>query len=491
MADSKLEEFETLTVSSSIRRNDLMEQLRKLTASLSPQDLDATLSTLRRIFGNISQHPNDDKYRQIKLAGKTFSSKVWQYPTGQQLMKMSGWVVEGDYVRQKDDSCVQIMAELLQHELNIAPKGFSASMLDTCHGDKSVESSNSSNRFSPPRDITFSILFAIVNGNGVDLKDVLKQYDTGSIKNMQIDRTPIISFAYLSRQIGIARILINKYGIDTNISAEDGQPHFLVIFDGCNSTESCQSLIIQFIKEFDIDINRCITRVWYLVMMHKLFTIVKFLVEDYKVDVNCICSNEARGGTPLHMAYGIGEENIALYLIDHGADQEIIDDDGKKPIDHKLCESVAALVSKYYLKKRAICKAYISSEYVHYKNLCHQGISEFEAVDLTFKKFPSLQKCVDGDRRICEAVPTLNELSRYITDMAPSYYHIGLHLGITSGQLKVIENDPSLCDLKQKCRKMLEVWLENDTSGTWKTLCDALQGEGLSVLAEQIKNSQQ
>ena len=36
---------------------------------------------------------------------------------------------------------------------------------------------------------------------------------------------------------------------------------------------------------------------------------------------------------------------------------------------------------------------------------------------------------------------------------------------------------------------MLEVWLENDTSATWKKLCDALEEEEMSFLAEQIKIS--
>ena len=74
--------------------------------------------------------------------------------------------------------------------------------------------------------------------------------------------------------------------------------------------------------------------------------------------------------------------------------------------------------------------------------------------------------------------------------MAPSYYDIGLQLDIVNSQLKLIKNDPSLSDLKEKCRKMLEVWLESDTSATWKKLCDALQEAELSVLAEQIKDSQ-
>ena len=97
--------------------NLLTEQLRKVTSSVAPQDRKATLSTVRRIFDNIVQQPNDDKYRQIKLTSKTFSSKVWQYPAGEELMKMSGWVVEDDHVRLRDDSCVQILHQLLEQEL--------------------------------------------------------------------------------------------------------------------------------------------------------------------------------------------------------------------------------------------------------------------------------------------------------------------------------------------------------------------------------------
>ena len=75
----------------------ISKQLDELVTSLSPEDREATLSTLRRIFDNIIQHPNDNKYRQIKLTDEPFSSKVWQYPAGEELMKMSGWIVEDDH----------------------------------------------------------------------------------------------------------------------------------------------------------------------------------------------------------------------------------------------------------------------------------------------------------------------------------------------------------------------------------------------------------
>ena len=101
----------------------ISKQLNKLATSLSPEDQEATLSTLKRIFDNIIQHPNDDKYHHIKLTDETFTSKVWQNPAGEELMKMIGWLVEGDHVRLRDDSCVQIVSQLLKSFLSSSPTG--------------------------------------------------------------------------------------------------------------------------------------------------------------------------------------------------------------------------------------------------------------------------------------------------------------------------------------------------------------------------------
>ena len=79
-----------------------------------------TLSTLKRIFDNIIQYPNDDKYRQIKLTGKTFSSEVWQHPAGEKLMKMSGWIVDNDHVRLRDESSVQIALAIISLKLQVS-----------------------------------------------------------------------------------------------------------------------------------------------------------------------------------------------------------------------------------------------------------------------------------------------------------------------------------------------------------------------------------
>lgn len=83
----------------------------------------------------------------------------------------------------------------------------------------------------------------------------------------------------------------------------------------------------------------------------------------------------------------------------------------------------------------------------------------------------------------------MNELNRYITDITPFYYDLGLELDIINSKLKLIRNDPSLTDLTEKCRKMLEVWLENDDSATWKKLCDALKATDQLVLAAKIRET--
>ena len=530
MANSKSPKDHTIRLTVSLKEYDLLEQIRKLTASLTPQDLIPTFSTLRRIFDNIIQHPNDDKYRQIKLTSKTFSSKVWQYPAGEELMKMSGWVLENDHVRLRDGSCVQILYQLLEQKLkeNEIAKSTHTAYTHSTPSESTVlgkrpryksvstdaSSSNSAECFILSEDVALPILNAIFFGKASKVKDLLKQYDTSCVKNMRVDlraSVPIIGVIFKARQTGIARILVNEYGVDANITDEDSSPYFLKLFEGCDSTEPCQSLIIQFIKEFKINVHKHDIHhhtALHLAVVHKLFSVIRFLVEDCKIDINYISNPTSGGGTPLHMAYGIGERNIAQYLIEHGADQEAIDDDGRKPKDYEFYEDNAySILSKFCIRLRVIEKT-LGPELEHYSQLCEQGLSVYKAMDLTFEKFPSLQNLVDGgyvswitlieqdanggliNQRILEATPTLKELNRYITDMAPSYYDIGLQLDIVNSQLKLIKNDPSLSDLKEKCRKMLEVWLENDASATWKKLCDTLEEEGLSVLAEQMKYSQ-
>ena len=95
-------------------------QVDELISNMSTEEQVATLSTLNRIFDNVIQYPNDDKYHQIKLTGKTFDNKVWQYPSGKRLMKTSGWVVENDHVKLKDSLSVPIALTVILLKLQVS-----------------------------------------------------------------------------------------------------------------------------------------------------------------------------------------------------------------------------------------------------------------------------------------------------------------------------------------------------------------------------------
>ena len=83
----------------------------------------------------------------------------------------------------------------------------------------------------------------------------------------------------------------------------------------------------------------------------------------------------------------------------------------------------------------------------------------------------------------------MKELDRYITEIAPSYDEIGLELGIDNVKLNLIRYEPNLPDLTKKCRKMLDMWLQSDTTATWKKICDALEVKEKVALAHQIRNT--
>ena len=102
--------------SGTIMQRLVTELVEELTNS-TPKDQEATLSTLKTIFDNIIQHPNDDKYCQIKLSDKPFSCKVWCFPAAVNVMKMSGWEEDGDCVRLRYGSDFKAISELLEQEL--------------------------------------------------------------------------------------------------------------------------------------------------------------------------------------------------------------------------------------------------------------------------------------------------------------------------------------------------------------------------------------
>ena len=81
----------------------------------------------------------------------------------------------------------------------------------------------------------------------------------------------------------------------------------------------------------------------------------------------------------------------------------------------------------------------------------------------------------------------MNILSHYIAGMAIHYYDIGSELDIVNSKLRIIQEDLRFPGPEEKCRQMLNVWLDNDTSATWEKLCKALERKNLSFLASNIR----
>ena len=102
----------------------LDKQLDKFITSLNPGDCKETLLTLQTYYKNINSYPHDEKYHQINLSNKKFYNKVWQYPDGQEFMKMSGWKVEDAFIKLKNDLHIQIVLHLLKRKLDTFKRTF-------------------------------------------------------------------------------------------------------------------------------------------------------------------------------------------------------------------------------------------------------------------------------------------------------------------------------------------------------------------------------
>ena len=81
----------------------------------------------------------------------------------------------------------------------------------------------------------------------------------------------------------------------------------------------------------------------------------------------------------------------------------------------------------------------------------------------------------------------MNELNPYIKRIAHDYFGIGLELDIVNSTLRIIQQDSKFSGLEEKCREMLNAWLQTDTCATWEKLCIALERREQQVLAKEIR----
>ena len=366
---------------------------------MAPEDLEATLPTLRKIFDNIIQNPNDEKYCQIKLANKTFSSKVWRHPVCKELMKMSGWVVEDDHVRLTDDSHINMVSQLLE-----SLRGSE---------DISHESGMSITNYSVD-DYEFLIL-AVLNGEISNVQRLLKSCNisfSGMVYCEDGSSTNLLYLAIYSQKIDVVELLVKKYFVDAYRADEDGR---LTIFKAFNIAP--QSFIINLLKVCDVKMSCKLARNGVTLLHHavrtRCFKVVCFLVEKCGVDVNV---RDLDSNSPLHFAYVTGQPIIAEYLVKHGADELAVNNEGLTPYHYidGLLEFIE--LSQLMQSHRIIHQVPGSPEYMHYIRLCNSGTETEEAVTLTMQQFPSLTE--DGPTKPHHDVDHTSftkEFTQYVT----------------------------------------------------------------------------
>ena len=374
----------------------ILKQLDKLDALLNPESREATFSVLKRIFDNIIQHPNDDKYRQIKLTSKTFSSKVWQYPAGEELMKISGWVVEDDHVRLRDDSCVKIVSQLLKSFLSFSATGV-----------------------VPLPDDEFQVLIkALYNGDVPCIQKLLKASHispNGRIYSESGSLLNLLAAATIAQQIDIVKLLMTDYSIDSYVRSmrdDVSIPYIEYIL-----LYAPQSFIIAIMKycgiKSDFKTTDGFSLLHYAVMCN-CFDVVCFLLEECSdIDVNVTNDNSLK--TPLHLAYLAGHIQIAQYLIQHGADVYAMDSNGCTPYEYIDGDPECIKGSEYFQNRRIIHHIPFSIEHCYYMKLVNLGIKE--AVSLTMEQFPSLKE--DGPTQPhhnIDHASALKEFTQFITN---------------------------------------------------------------------------
>ena len=354
----------------------LVKQLDKLIASLDPEDCKQTLLTLQICFKNIDLQPHNDKYRQIKLNNKPFCRKVWQYPAGEEFMKMCGWEVEDACIRLKDDSYVQTILHLIKiRQENIHPKKDFQGVLT----------------YKQFKDLTSAVL-----SEGIAEINSLLQHcgitSAGRVYCEDGSSMNLLFAAITTHQSDIVELLVEEYDVDPYMVDSDSnnqKPCLFRIFD-----EASEIFIIGFLTALGC-INICFKVDGYGLLQTAVLTncleVISFLFENYpRMPVNYTDDDDRR--TLLHLAYLSGNYEMVALLMEIGADETALDIYGKKPYDYVKGDPKLTDYSKYAQHNRKIHDDPLSIEYNYYIKLLMHGMDPKQAVSLTMEEFTWLKE---------------------------------------------------------------------------------------------------
>ena len=379
--------------------NRLTKQLDKLIAFLNPEECKSTLLILQTYFKNIYLYPQHDAYCQIKLSNKTFYNKIWKYPDGEVFMKMSGWEVEGDYVKLKDALCIHIVLQLLK---------------------KKLESSHIQKEFQGVLTVSqFDNLISAVLSKDTAAINKLVQYcgvsDVGRVYCQNGSSINLLMAAVATHHSEMVELLVDYYDVNpfaVDPDSNNPRPCIFQIFH-----QAPENFIIEFLAALGF-INVCIktdgfTLVHTAVLTNALEALA-FLYENYQTIRPNDTDDKKR--TSLHLAYLYGNAEMAEFLLDIGADETALDIYGKRPFNYINGDPKLVAYSKYVHNTRKIHDDSYSIEYNYYIKLLKHGIDPEQAVSLTMKEFTWLEEENPTRPRRTDRDKILKDLAQFLID---------------------------------------------------------------------------
>ena len=374
----------------------LLKQLDKLITSVGPEDCKQTLLTLQICFKNIDLHPHNDKYRQIKLNNKAFCRKVWQYPAGEEFMKMCGWVVEDTCIKLKDDSNVQTVLQLLKiRQENVHPKKEFQGVL-TCKQFETLTSAVLTENIAE--------IYRLLQNCGITSAGRVYCEDGSSIN--------LLFAAITTHQSDMVELLVEEYDVDpymVDCESSNQKPCLFRIFD-----EASEIFIIGFLTALGC-IDICYKMDGYGLLQTAVLTncleVVSFLFENYpRMPINYTDDHRR---TLLHLAYLSGNLEMVALLMQIGANPTAIDIFGKKPYDYVKGDPKLMDCSKYAQDNRKIHDDPLSIEYNYYIKLLMHGMDPKQAVSLTMDEFTWLKEEKPTRPRRTDREAILTDLVNY------------------------------------------------------------------------------
>ena len=231
---------------------------------------------------------------------------------------MSAWEVKGDHVtelRLRDDSCVQIVSQLLKSFLSSSATGI-----------------------VPFQDDEFQVLIkALYNGDIACIQKLLKVSHispNGRIYSESGSSLNLLHAATIAQQLDIVKLLLTDYSMDPyvmSMRADRSLPYVWYIF-----YIAPQSFIIAIMKYCGVKIDFIMTvggSLLHIAVWCNCFDVVSFLLEECG-GINVNVANDSYLNTPLHLAYHCGHTQIAQYLIQHGAYVYAVDNNGHTPYEY-------------------------------------------------------------------------------------------------------------------------------------------------------------